>query len=76
MLPCLCWLDVDLFGLGSHEQAAVLGPCSAAQQSPFPWHSTMPMAPRQELSHEQPASGQKAQVCLQPAKGTPLQDRD
>lgn len=55
MLPCLCWLDVDLLGPGSHEQAPGLGPCSAAQQSPFPWHSIMPMAPRQELSREQPA---------------------
>lgn len=72
MLPCLCWLAMDLLGPGSHEQAAVLGPCSAAQQSPFPWHSTIPVAPRQELSHEQPASMQRARVCLQPAVGTRL----
>lgn len=33
----------------------------------------MPTAPRQELSHEQPAREHRAQVCLQPALGTPLQ---
>lgn len=56
MLLCLYCLDADLFGPGSHEHIAALGPRAAALQSPSPQRSTVLLAPRLEPSHVWPVS--------------------